>query len=121
MTLDSLEKCADDELRAVIARAEELLAEHDRQRKDKALEQARAILAGAGLNLRDVASGRPKNGNGKGPSYHGGRRYQHPTDKTKVWAATGQKPRWIRELEAEGRRPVELPANDDFPSVRKTG
>jgi DNA-binding protein H-NS len=120
MTLDSLEKCADDELRAVIARAEELLAQHDRQRKDKALEQARAILAGAGLNLRDVANGKPKTGS-KGPAYHGGRQYQHPTDKTKVWAAKGQKPQWIRELEAEGRRPIEVPANNEFPAIKKTG
>jgi hypothetical protein len=121
VNLDSLEKCADDELREVAGRCEELLAQHDRQRKDKALEEARAILAGAGLSLRDVATGKPKNGSGKGPSYHGGRHYQHPTDKTKVWAAKGQKPQWIRELEAEGRRPIELPANDDFPAIKKTG
>jgi H-NS histone family len=107
MTLDSLEKCADDELRAMIARAEELLAQHDRQRKDKALEQARAILAGAGLNLRDVASGRPKNGC-KGPVYHGGRRYQHPTNKALTWNAKGQKPTWLRELEGSGGKAVEL-------------
>ncbi len=40
MTLDSLEKCGDDELRGVIARCEELLADHDRRRKAAALEQA---------------------------------------------------------------------------------
>src|SRR5579863_446860 len=116
---DSLEKLADDELRAIIARAEELLAQHDRQRKDKALEEARAILAGAGLNLRDVASGKSGNGHAKAPAYHGGRHYQHPADKTKVWAAKGQKPQWVRELEAEGRRPIELPANNEFPAIKK--
>ena len=39
MTLDSLEKLADDELRAVIDRSNELLKERDGQRKEKALEQ----------------------------------------------------------------------------------
>ena len=106
--LDSLEKCADDELRAVAARCEELLAQHDRQRKDKALEQARVILTGAGLSLKDVASGKPKNGNGKGPVYHGGHTYQHPTNKALTWNAKGQKPTWLRELEASGGKAVEV-------------
>jgi hypothetical protein len=104
---DLLAKCEDDELLAVKTRCEELLAQHDRQRKDKALEQARAILAGAGLNLRDVANGKPKNGS-KGPVYHGGRQYQHPTNKALIWKATGQKPGWLRELEASGGKAVEV-------------
>jgi hypothetical protein len=105
---DSLEKCGDDELRAVAARCEELLAERDRQRKDKALEQARAILAGAGLSLKDVAAGKPQKNGGKGPVYHGGHTYQHPSDKTKTWNAKGQKPTWLRELEASGGKAVEV-------------
>jgi hypothetical protein len=109
MTLDSLEKLGDDELQAVIDRSNELLKERDRQRKDKALDQARLILTGAGLSLRDVATGRPnKNGNGKGPVYHGGKQYQHPTNKTLIWNAKGQKPNGLRELEASGGKPVEL-------------
>jgi DNA-binding protein H-NS len=118
MNLDSLEKLGDVELRAVVARAEELLAQHDRERKDKALEQARAILSGVGLSLKDVA--KPHKNGSKGPAYHGGRQYQHPTDKTKVWAARGQKPQWVRELESEGKRPVEIPANDNISTVKKT-
>jgi hypothetical protein len=58
LKLDSLNDLGDDELRAVIDRSNELLADRDRQRKDKALEQARAILTGAGLSLKDVANGR---------------------------------------------------------------
>jgi hypothetical protein len=58
VTQDSLEKLADDELRAVIDRSNELLKERDGQRKEKALEQARAILSGVGLSLRDVATGK---------------------------------------------------------------
>jgi hypothetical protein len=109
MKLETLDTLKDDDLRAVIGRAEELLKQHDRERKEKALEDARAILASAGLSLRDVAS-KTKNGKaGKGPVYHGGQRYQHPLKKELVWTAKGQKPNWLRQLEGEGARAIELP------------
>jgi DNA-binding protein H-NS len=104
--LDSLEKLGDDELRGVIAHAQELLAQHDRQRKDQALEQARAILTGVGLSLKDVA-GKPHK-NGKGPVYHAGRQYQHPTNKALVWPGKGKKPNWLVGLEAEGKSAMEV-------------
>jgi len=111
MKIETLDVLKDDDLRAVIGRAEELLKQHDRERKDKALEDARVILEAAGLNLRDVAS-KGKNGkSGKGPVYHGGHQYQHPTKKELVWAAKGQKPGWLRQLEKEGSRAVELPGD----------
>jgi hypothetical protein len=110
VTQDSLEKLADDELRAVIDRSNELLKERDGQRKEKALEQARAILGGVGLSLRDVATGKThRSGNGKSVVYHGGRQYQHPTNKALTWNAKGQKPNWLRELEAQGGKAIELP------------
>jgi DNA-binding protein H-NS len=101
--LDGLE---DADLLAVAARCEELLKEHDRQRKDKALEQARAILTGVGLSLKDVA-GKPHK-NGKGPVYHAGRQYQHPTNKALVWPGKGKKPNWLVGLEAEGKSAMEV-------------
>jgi hypothetical protein len=109
MKLDTLETLKDDELRAVIGRAEELLKQHDRERKDKALEDARAILASAGLTLRDVASKSAGGTRNKATTYRSGHHYQHPTKKELVWMAKGQKPNWVRELEAEGKRPVEMP------------
>lgn len=123
MKLETLDALNDDELQTLIGRANELLKERDRQRKEKALEQARAILAGAGLSLKDVTAKPHKNGNGKGPVYHGGRHYQHPANKALVWNAKGQKPNWLRELEAQGGRALELEAaNDNIPpSMRKTG
>jgi len=41
MKLETLDVMKDEDLRAVIGRAEELLKQHDRERKDKALEDAR--------------------------------------------------------------------------------
>ncbi len=111
MKLETLEALKDDELRAVIGRAEELLKQHDRERKGKALEDARAILALAGLTLRDVASKATGANRGKATAYRSGHHYQHPAKKELVWTAKGQKPNWVRELEAEGKRPAEVPVD----------
>jgi len=98
----------DDELQAVIGRAGQLLKEHDRQRKDKALADAGAILAAAGLSLKDVGrKGKPK---GKASAYRGGHQYQHPANPALIWNAKGKKPQWLTALEADGSRAVELPA-----------
>jgi DNA-binding protein H-NS len=105
--IDTLSELRDEELQAVIARSDELLKQRDRERKDKAMDDARAILAKAGLSLKDIAKPQ-KNGN-KGPVYHAGRQYQHPTNKALIWNGKGQKPNWLRELEAQGARAIELP------------
>src|SRR5580704_3027132 len=99
MKLESLDTLKDEDLRAVIGRAEELLDQHDRERKEKARENARLILEAAGLSFRDLASKAKSGRSGKGPIYHGGHRYQHPTKTELVWAAKGQKPGWLRQLE----------------------
>src|SRR5580704_2003756 len=78
MKIDTLESLKDDELRSVIDRSNELLEQRDRQRKEKALGEARALLESVGLSLKDVAAGKAqKNGNGKGAVYHAGHQYQH--------------------------------------------
>ena len=56
MKLGMLEALADDGLRAVIARAEELLKQHDNERKEKALSEARATLAAVGLTFKDLVA-----------------------------------------------------------------
>jgi hypothetical protein len=100
MNLQTLETLNDDDLRAVGARCEQLLVLHDKQRKEKALEEAKAILAASGLTLKDLAGVKAKAA--KGPVYKGGLVYQHPSNKTLIWHAKGKKPRWLVELEAVG-------------------
>ncbi|MBV9506224.1 MAG: H-NS histone family protein [Acidobacteriia bacterium] len=115
-----LNELDDEELQAVISGCNGLLQQRDRERKNKALEDARAILATAGLNLKDVANGKAARNGAKAPTYHGGHTYQHPSDKTKVWNARGQKPGWVRALEAKGRRAIEVvPANDNSAEVQR--
>ena len=105
MNLDLLEKLADDDLRAVISRADALLRQHDTERKDKALSEARATLAAVGLSLKDLAGKGRKPA--KGPAYHSGHQYQHPANKALRWNGKGKKPGWLTELEAEGKAAIE--------------
>ena len=106
----------DAELRTVIEQSEGLLKQRDEVRKTKAIEQARATLAAAGLTLKDLnGKGRPKTI--KGPVYHGGHTYQHPTNKALTWTAKGKKPGWLIELEARGDKAIELGAANNSMGV----
>ena len=107
MKLDTLDGLSDSELQAVIGRATELLKQRDDKRKAEAMEQARALLASVGLSLRDL-NGKAK-AKTKGPVYHGGRTYQHPTNKALTWKGSGKKPAWLVALEAEGKPAIEVP------------
>ncbi len=117
--LDWLEKLEDSELRAVIARAEELLALHDRERKAEALGKARALLESVGLSLKDVAGKKTKHE--AKLTYKGGHSYQHPDNKALVWAAKGKKPHWLCELETAGGKAVEIAPANDTVALKKTG
>jgi H-NS histone family len=121
MKTEMLETLNDDELRAIIAGAQELLKIHDRERKEQALAQARTLLSSVGLSLKAVAGKSARHS----IVYRGGRHYRHPTKPDLVWNAKGQKPNWLRELEREGGKAIEMtaePANDDAATpVRKTG
>ena len=103
MNPDMLDALNDDELRRVIARAQELLKTHDREHKGQALEQARALLSSVGLSLKAVSGKGAK----RSPAYRGGHHYQHPSKPDLVWNAKGQKPNWLRELEREGGKAIE--------------
>jgi hypothetical protein len=116
--IDTLDALNDSELREVINHSQTLLKKRDEERKAKALadaralrakaeSDARAVLESAGLSLKSLA-GKGKKKATKAPLYKGGRTYQHPTDKALVWKANGQKPNWLRELEAQGGKAVEI-------------
>ena len=105
--LDTLDGLSDDDLRAIIARAETLLKQHDTERKEKALADATARLAEVGLTIKDLINGKGKKA-AKGQVYHGGHHYQHPTNKALTYNGKGKKPGWLNALEAEGKAAVEV-------------
>jgi hypothetical protein len=109
VSMATLEGLQDGELKQVIEQSNEILKRRDEERKAKAMLDARAILAAAGLTLKDIQH----NGNkkaGRGPFYIGGHTYQHPSNKALAWNAKGQKPNWLRELEAEGGKAIDIAA-----------
>jgi hypothetical protein len=103
---DMLDAFSDEDLAEVKVLADKLLRHRDEERKSKALDEARATLAAVGLSLRDLSMAKLKPA--KGPSYKGGHTYQHPANKSLVWNAKGQKPKWLRQLEAEGEKAVHV-------------
>lgn len=107
----------DDELRAVIARAGEMLKERDAARKQAAIEKARATLAAEGLTFHDVTQtgdrGKRKKRPKRRPIYQSGHRYQHPKKPELVWSGNGKKPSWLHKLESTGQRAIELPGDSE--------
>jgi DNA-binding protein H-NS len=107
ITTAMLDGLQDAELRTTIQQAESLLKQRDADRKAKAIEDARAMLAAAGLTLKDLnGKSRPKSA--KGSAYRTGHHYQHPTNKELVWNAKGKKPNWLVQVEADGKKPLEV-------------
>lgn len=104
---EELETLEDADLRAIIGRAEELLRKHDEERKAKAMNEARALLASVGLSLKDL-NGKAGHKATKGLIYKGGHVYQHPSNKMLTWNAKGKKPGWLTALEAERKTAVEI-------------
>jgi DNA-binding protein H-NS len=118
MTNQMLESLSDTELQEVIARSQDILKTRDRERKEKALADARTLLSSVGLSLKSVAGKASR----RAAVYRGGRLYRHPAKPELVWNAKGQKPNWLRELEKNGGRALEITeAGNDNAPVRKTG
>jgi DNA-binding protein H-NS len=107
ISIAMLNELQDGELRTTIGQAEGILKQRDADRKTQAIENARATLAAAGLTLKDL-NGKGRSRNGKGPVYHSGHTYQHPTNKTFLWNGKGKKPNWLVEIEADGKKPLEI-------------
>ena len=117
MTHETLLTLSDEELRAVIDRAHELLKQRDKERKEHALAEARTLLSSVGLSLKSVAGKAAR----RTVVYKGGRLYRHPAKPELVWNAKGQKPNWLRELEKHGGRAEETTELANNNAAKKTG
>lgn len=105
-SIEALESMDEAGLQAVIRRANELLKERERSRQRDAIEQARAILAGAGLSVQDLVGGKGKKSS---PSGRAGARYANPADPSQVYSVgRGRAPKWYRELKEKGQLPEPL-------------
>jgi DNA-binding protein H-NS len=104
-----LDKMTDEELSLTIERAQQTLMERDRERKAEAMKQARTVLEKVGLSLKDLAAAGKKATAGK-HARADGKVFRHPGNPNLEWGGRGNKPQWLRDLEATGGKPIEVAA-----------
>ena len=105
MTLETLNTFPDDDLRAIIAHAGSLLKQRDRERKENALEQAKAILSQAGLSLKELSKTKPRRAH---ESLRAGMRFFNSENPHQAYeVGKGRPPGWFTN--GKGKP---MPAND---------
>ena len=104
---DMLDAYSDEDVQEVRVLCDKVLKSRDDNRKSKAMEQARATLAAAGLTLNDLT--RTKVRVPQRPKHNAGSSYQHPTNNALIGNGKGQRPKWLRELENNHVSPLEIP------------
>lgn len=117
MTLETLKTLTDDGLRGVIDQAGNLLKQRDKERKEAALEQARAILTQAGLSLKEVGKTKPKRPDNK--TLRAGMRFFNAENPDQIYeVGKGRPPGWF----AKGKgKPVPENDNERIEAVKKVG
>jgi hypothetical protein len=116
VTLEMMKALTDDDLRAAIDYAQTELKERDRQRKEQALQQAKAILAQAGLSLSELSKLKIK-GNNK--ATHAGMIFTNPANPAQVYEpGKGRPPGWFTK---HGGKPVASKANQTSDADKKAG
>jgi DNA-binding protein H-NS len=99
-----LENMSDEQLRAIQARARELLDERVRSRLDEFRRIARD--AGYELSLTRIGEdgkhrGRPRSGASQRQDQRRGRlppKYRNPDNPSEIWSGRGISPKWLRDL-----------------------
>jgi hypothetical protein len=106
MTTTDLQKFTIEELGTLIEEATALLALRIRERKERAIADAAAILSEAGVSARELARTRASRKSHLVITQ--GRTYVNPENPEESWVAgKGRRPKWLGELEARGRAPTE--------------
>jgi DNA-binding protein H-NS len=107
-----LENMTDEELRAIQARARELLDERVRSRLDEFRRIARD--AGYELSLTRIGEERRRRGSRDGMRDRRDRRseiapkYRNPDNSSETWTGRGREPKWLQHQVSEGK------SRDDF-------
>lgn len=108
--LETLETADEGTLREMIERANALLAERQRQRRQDAMEKAAFDLEAAGISADEFSEYLRRRVQGKKPP--AGRpktlkgRYVNPANPEQAYElGRGRPPRWFSELEASGQLP----------------
>ena len=103
-TID-LDSLSDAEIEKVIADGQSLLKVRGLQRREEALEAAKAALAGAGLTPQDLIAATRKRSTGAA-TLPSGQKFVNPDNPKETWTSgRGRRPAWFKALEKSGRMP----------------
>ncbi len=106
MTSTDLQQFSIDELTGLIDDAKALLEVRMRERKARAMAQARTILEDAGVSPRELARAKVE----KKPGFvvRQGVTYVNPENPGDSWTAgKGRRPKWLSALVVSGATPVD--------------
>ncbi len=98
MPIPDMSALSDEELRAAIKSADALLKKRAGDTRQKAIDEAKAILAKAGLSLKDLGAGKPAAKAAAAPPLKKGERVVNPDNPSEVWeAGRGRRPKWVEK------------------------
>jgi DNA-binding protein H-NS len=84
------------------SKAEKRIVEIRDIERDKAVAEARALLASRGFSLDDLTSKKRKS---KGAAVA---KYRNPADASQVWVGRGKRPEWFKQALAAGKSAKDL-------------
>ena len=113
---DQLQDMTDEQLSGLIEDAQAEQQRRQKAKRQKALDEAKAILSAAGLSLRDALAGSGGSGKKKAagkPALKQGQRYVNPANSSQVYTTgRGRPPKWFSDLQARGNLPEPSPAGN---------
>ncbi|HMU89933.1 MAG: H-NS histone family protein [Pseudomonadales bacterium] len=102
--LPDITTLSDDELKELSKKIQALISKREEQRKDEVAAQIKALADSAGLTVEIGGAEKSKR---KGRSKLQPK-FRHPSDPSLTWSGIGAKPKWLREMEKNGRRTEEF-------------
>lgn len=109
-----LENKSPDELKALIAQAQEHLAERQKAMRKEVIGQIKELAASIGATV-EIQFDQPTEKSGKrkrgGQSGKVVAKYQNPANPEETWTGRGMAPKWIKDLVAAGRNKDEFLIN----------
>ncbi len=99
MALPELAKLTDTELYQLRERLEKIIAEREERRQREVMDQIRKLASEAGLSVEIRGDGRRRGA--RRPRVEA--KYRNPANPDETWSGRGRAPRWLTELEKQGR------------------
>lgn len=94
---DQLKEMSVEALENLIANAQDLMDEYERNKKQEVIKEIKALAASANLNI-DIKEEEPPKMKGKGVM-----KYRNPEDPRQTWTGRGKRPKWLNDALASGK------------------